>query len=114
LSDICVAFGLDANRDATKDELLQVVLGAEQQGKFQKPAKDPWRLTKASRSPDEWRSYRDGGGVMPAFEEPDAERTNPNSKKALQQRCKAVGINSFAKGVDEMLAMLAEHEAKAG
>ncbi len=113
LSDICVAFGLDVNRDATKDELLSVVLGAEQQGKFNKPAKDPYRLTKASKSPDEWRSLRDGGGTMPPFEEPDEEKASNNSIQMLKARAKQAGVNTFQMSKADVIAALEKAEGKA-
>lgn len=111
LSDIAVAFGLDVNPDATKDELLPVILAAESQGRFQRPAKDPYRLTKASKSPDEWRNFRDGGGVMPPFEDPEPPN-DPNSFKMLQQRVKALGRAKLGQTKQEMLDILAEVEGK--
>jgi hypothetical protein len=114
LSDIAVAYGLDVNRDATKEELLPVLLAAESQGRFNKPAKDPYRLMKASKSPDDWRSYRDGGGVMPAFEEPDDEKASNNSIQMLKVRAKAAGINTFQMTKDQVIEALEQHEGKVG
>lgn len=112
LSDISVAFGLDVDRDGTKDELLPAILAAEAAGRFQRPAKDPYRLIKASKNADEWRQWREAGLAMPAFEMPDEEAAEASGYQMLRQRAKAVGINTWGKTKPQIEALLAEVEGK--
>lgn len=105
LSDIAVAYGLAVDPDATKERLLSVVNAAYEGGVFNKPPKDPFRLVKASKNPDEWVALRGAGHPLPAFEDP----TGPDlSYNGLQQLCKANGIDSFQKNKETMLAALKE------
>ena len=112
LSDIAVAFDLDCNRDGTKEEIMPAILQAEASGRFQKPAKDPYRLTKASKNADEWKAWREAGQAMPAFEMPDEERKEADSWQMLRARGKQAGLNIYGKTREEILAMLGEVEGK--
>ncbi len=112
LSDIVVAFDLAADRDGTKEELLPAILAAEQAGRFLKPAKDPYRLTRASKTPDEWKQWKEAGQPMPAFEMPEEERKEADSWQMLRARGKQAGLNVYGKTAAEILAMLAEVEGQ--
>jgi hypothetical protein len=112
LSDIAVAFDLDCNRDGTKEEIMPAILQAEASGRFQRPPKDPYRLTKASKNADEWKQWREAGQSMPAFEMPDEEKFSANSIQMLRQRAKGVGLNTFQMSREEIMAKLAEMEGK--
>ena len=107
LSDIAVAYGLEVDRDGTKDELLPAILGAEASGLFNRPPKDPYRLVKASKNADEWLKVREFGLPMPAFEDPTPDPT-PNEFEMLRQQAKAKGINCLHKTKAQLVQALQE------
>ena len=112
LADLLAAYGIEHNPDGTKDELYPLAVAAEQSGRFKRPAKDTYRLNKASKNADEWQMLKFAGVPFPPFEEPEEERESNNSLNMLKARAKAMGINSFGKGKAELTALLAEVEGK--
>lgn len=112
LSDIAVAFDLDCDRDGTKEEIMPAILQAEASGRFQRPPKDPYRLTKASKNADEWKAWKEHGQPMPPFEMPDEERREADGWQMLRARAVKAGLNIYAKKREEIIAMLAEVEGK--
>ena len=107
------AFGIEHDPDGTKEELLPIAVAAEQQGIFKRPAKDPFRLNKASKNADEWQMLKLAGVPRPPFEDPEPKVANFGPRHLLQKRCKEAGINSLHMTNDQMEAALKAKEVEA-
>ena len=106
LADLLAAYGIEHNPDGTKDELYPLAVAAEQSGRFQQPAKDPFRLNKASKNSDEWQMLKLAGVPFPPFEDPAPKLANFGPRHELQRRCKEAGINSLHMTNEAMEAAL--------
>jgi len=121
------AFGLQINPDGTKDEILPVLIAAEQQGQFKRKDYDKYCYARAELRPDDppievWRGPISVEDTKPSPRSKEAQLAkkiarapNPGMGEFwnLQQKCKGLGINCAGKNTEWMRNAIAEHAGQA-
>jgi len=82
------AYGIEHPLDATKDQMVPLMMAAESNGAFEREPVDRRKLAQAMElPPEQW---------------PPMEDSHELSHRELQQMCKERGINSYGKSTDEL------------
>lgn len=110
LVDLAYAHNIDAPQDATRADILPVLIAAEASGRFTRPPIRPEFLAKALMNSDEaklrpvdWQSYATPAPEVPGLETVDF--------RGLQRLAKLAGINSFGLSADTLRKALTEKAA---
>lgn len=128
LVDIARAYEVHIVRNSTKKQVLPIIIAAEEQGVFNGPPKNPWYFEKAKYNADQLKDAKIKGiaiGPLARWTGPDPDpkpeleyhekvsqrntaRNANNVISGLRKEAKALGLNSFGKGRDELARMIAE------
>lgn len=108
LVNLAKAYGLAINPEATKNQILPTMVGAEQQGVFRGQASDPEALRMALKDPD----VREPEPMLPPVlpQSPAKAEEEPKGPPLilLKKLCSQKGINTKGMKMAEMANALAE------